>query len=85
MKAAQWTLQSRFDGDELLARPNVEFIQVCAKDITEAESRIAGCEHCRPDFAGQPFDWILADVLDKSGMYEFVLTEPARCPRCYSI
>ena len=40
----EWTLQSGFDGDELLARPNVELIPVCAKDIRDAESRIAGCE-----------------------------------------
>src|SRR6516165_5768179 len=51
--ADQWTLHSGFDGDELLARPNVELIPVCAKDIGEAESRIISCERCRPEDADQ--------------------------------
>src|SRR5215510_14233957 len=36
----EWTLQSGFDGDELLARPSIEVISVDAKGIREAESRI---------------------------------------------
>jgi hypothetical protein len=38
---------------------------------------IAGCEHCRGEEAHLPFDWIIADVLDKEGPFEFLLTEPA--------
>jgi hypothetical protein len=83
--AGQWTLRSGFDGDELFARPNVELIPVCAEHIGQAESRIAGCERCRPEDADQPFDWIIAHVLNKTGPCEFVLTEPARCPRCHEI
>jgi hypothetical protein len=30
-----------------------------------------------------PFDWIIADVLDKHGSFEFILTEPAPCPSCH--
>jgi hypothetical protein len=29
-----------------------------------------------------PFDWILAEVTGKRGPYEFILSEPARCPNC---
>jgi hypothetical protein len=29
-----------------------------------------------------PFDWILAEVLNKHGTLEFVLRDPAKCPRC---
>jgi len=29
-----------------------------------------------------PFDWILGDVLDKPGPFEFILTETTRCRNC---
>jgi len=66
-----------FDGDELLARPRIELITVGTKAIREAETRIAGCERCRGDEAQLPFDWILADVLNKRGPYEFVIADVA--------
>ena len=50
--------------------------------IREAEQRIAGCERCREGQSEIPFDWILADVLAKHGAYEFIFTEPGRCPNC---
>ena len=55
------------------------------KAIREAESKIAGCERCRPDDAQLPFDWIIADVLNKRGPYEFVLSEVAQCPDCRAV
>jgi hypothetical protein len=55
----QWTLQSGFDGDELLARPGIELVSVDPAAIREAESRIAGCERCRADEADLPFAWLL--------------------------
>jgi hypothetical protein len=78
----EWSLQSGFDGDALLARPGIELITVDAKDILDAQSRISGCERCRGDEAQLPFDWILAGVLSKRGPYEFVLSEVAHCPNC---
>ena len=39
----EWTLQSGFDGDALLARPSIELISVEPKAIRETESKIAGC------------------------------------------
>jgi hypothetical protein len=51
MKLDQWTLQSGFDGAELLARPSIELIIVEPRAIREAESRIARCERCRGDAA----------------------------------
>ncbi len=57
-----WTLESDFDGPELLARPGIEVVTVGAAQIREAASRIDGCEHCRPDDAEIPFDWILSEV-----------------------
>ena len=50
--ADDWTLQSGFDGDELLARPGIEIVTVDAAKIREAESKIECCEHCHPDDAG---------------------------------
>lgn len=46
-----WSLQSGFDGDELLARPGTEMVTVGPEAIREAERRIAGCEHCRGEEA----------------------------------
>src|SRR5690348_322731 len=53
----QWTLQSDFDGAELLARTSIELITVDSNAIREAEQRIAGCERCHSE-SELPFDWI---------------------------
>jgi len=78
----EWTLQSGFDGDELLARPNIELVTVDAIVAKKAELQIESCEHCHPGDAEIPFDWMLAEVTGKRGAYEFILSEPARCPNC---
>jgi hypothetical protein len=78
----EWSLQNGFDGDELLARQGIEVITVDADVIRRAEQEIESCEHCHPDDAEIPFDWILRDVTGKHGPHEFMLTEPARCPNC---
>src|SRR5262249_53202267 len=78
----EWTLQSGFDGDELLARPSVQLVTVDTAVANKAEQQIESCEQCHPDDAEIPFDWILRDVTSKHGPYEFVLTEPVRCPTC---
>jgi hypothetical protein len=63
----RWTLQNGFDGNALLARPSITLISVEPKAIRKAESKIAGCERCRPE-SQIPFDRILADVLDQRGL-----------------
>jgi hypothetical protein len=78
----EWTLQSEFDGDELFARPSIEFITLDTGVIRRAEALIESCEHCHPGDAQIPFDWLLAEITGKSGPYEFILPEPARCPTC---
>jgi hypothetical protein len=75
-------LQSGFDGDELLARPGIRLIPVDIDVIRQAEKEIESCENCHPDDAEIPFDWLLAEVTGKRGPYEFMLSEPARCPNC---
>jgi hypothetical protein len=77
----QWTLQSGFDGTELLARPGIELVTVEPSAIRQAESKIAGCERCCSE-SEIPFNWILADALGKHGAFDFILSEPGRCPNC---
>jgi hypothetical protein len=78
----EWTLQSGFNGDELLARPGVEIVTINPPTIRDAEGRIESCEHCRPNDADRPFDWVLAEITNKWGMFDFVLIAAARCPNC---
>ncbi len=78
----EWTLQSGFDGDKLLGRPGIELVTVQAARIREAQSRVLGCEHCQPDDAEVPFDWLLQEVTGRTGNVDFIMTEPAKCPRC---
>jgi hypothetical protein len=78
----EWTLQSGFDGDELFARPSIEFITVGPEVIHRAEERTESYEYCHPGDAVIPFDWLLAEVIGKHGPFEFILAEPARCPNC---
>ena len=81
----QWTLQSGFDGDELLTRPGIELITVDGNAIRDAVAQIDGCERCRGDKADIPFDRVLADVLHKDGQYDFILSESAHCPNCRAV
>jgi hypothetical protein len=78
----EWTLQSGFDGDELMTRPSIELVTVDSSIVRNAEQQIESCEHCHPHDVEIPFDWLLADVTGKRGAYEFILIEPARCPTC---
>jgi hypothetical protein len=79
----EWTLQSGFHGDELLARPSIELVTVDADTIRRAEKLIDGCEYCHEEDADVPFDWILDKITGRSGATtDYILTEPARCPTC---
>jgi len=40
----EWTMQSGFDGDELLVRPSIELLTVNANVIRRAENEIEACE-----------------------------------------
>jgi hypothetical protein len=81
-ETGQWTLQSGFDGAELLARPGIEFVSVELATIRTAESKIAGCDRCRNDESDIPFNFVIADVLEKHGTFDFILSEPDLCPNC---
>src|SRR5262249_2106130 len=58
-EAVEWTLQSGFDGDELLARPSIELVPVDSTIVKTVEQQIESCEHCHPGDAEIPFDWFL--------------------------
>jgi hypothetical protein len=60
--ADEWTLESGLDGDELLMRPRISLITVDAALIHRAEKLIIACEHCHPEDAEIPFDWVLDRV-----------------------
>jgi hypothetical protein len=77
-----WTLESDYDGVELFSRPNIALLTVDPATIRQAERYLGGCEQCHPQDAEIPFDWVLADILDKPGRFDFVLSETARCPNC---
>jgi hypothetical protein len=47
-----------------------------------AAAEISGCEAGSAD-AELPFDWILADAMNRPGMFEFILAAPVRCPLCH--
>ena len=81
-ETGQWTLQSGFDGAELLARPGIEFVSVQPATIRTAESKIAGCERCRNYELDIPFSFVIADVLEKHVAFDFILSEAGRCPNC---
>ena len=57
-------------------------ITVDPEVVHRAQKLLESCEHCHPDDAEIPFDWVLAEVTGKQGPHEFILTEPARCPWC---
>jgi hypothetical protein len=78
----EWTLQSGFDGDQVLTRPNTQVVTVGPEAIAKAISQIAGCQNCRGDEAQLFFDHIIADVLGMRGAVEVVMSSTAQCPNC---
>jgi hypothetical protein len=67
-------------------RPTPEHQNVTLLDAAtprEAERLIEACEHCNPDEADIPFDWILDRVTGSdASVTDYVLAEPAKSPNC---
>jgi hypothetical protein len=79
----EWTLQSGFDGDELLNRPNIQLIPVGGPTIIQAEQLIESCERCNPEGAKTPFDNVLNRVTGANpNTTDYILERPAKCPYC---
>jgi hypothetical protein len=60
-----------------------ELLTVSREQAELAASEVSGCEACS-ESAQIHFDWILADVMNCPGMFEFVLVEPVKCPLCHA-
>jgi hypothetical protein len=63
---------------------DVHILALGAVTIRRAQGAITSCESCNQN-AELPFDWILDEVTGCDGSRtDYILTEPARCPRCSS-
>src|SRR6185436_15497769 len=81
----QWSLQSGFDGEELLVRPGIEIVTVDSETIRKALSRVAACEKCRDEDACLPFDSIIKRITGRPGRCDFMMSELGRCPNCRAL
>ena len=59
-----------------------ELLTVSREQAELAASEVSGCEACS-ESAEIHFDWILADVVNLHGMFEFVMDAPVKCPLCH--
>ena len=58
-------------------------ILIDAVTLRKAERLIESCEHCHPDDADIPFDWILDRVTESDpSVTDYILEAPAKCPNC---
>jgi hypothetical protein len=57
-----------------------ELLTVSREQAELAASEV--CEACSAD-AEIPFNWILGDVINRHGMFEFVMHAPVKCPLCH--
>ena len=58
-----------------------ELLTVSREQAELAASEVSGCEACS-ESAEVPFDWFLADAMNRPGMFEFVMDAPVKCPLC---
>jgi hypothetical protein len=63
--------------------PDLRFVSITEGQRARAQAQIGSCEACDPE-AETPFDWLLIDVASEDGYVDYILAEPARCPRCRS-
>ena len=61
--------------------PDLRFVSITEGQLARAQAQIDSCEACDPE-AEIPFDWVLKDVATERGYVDYILPEPARCPRC---
>jgi hypothetical protein len=62
---------------------NTTPLPIYADILRRAEQLIDSCEKCAPDIAEIPLDYVLDSITGSDPEFtDYVLTEPARCPRC---
>ena len=71
------------DEIEDLNDPELRFVSVTKDQLVRAQAQIGSCEACDPR-TEIPFDWLLRDVASEKGYVDYIIPEPARCPRCRS-
>jgi hypothetical protein len=50
--------------------------------LGQAARRIESCEHCNPDEADIPFDWVLDRITGSdSTVTDYILEEPGKCSK----
>jgi len=54
--------------------PPTRLVSVEPATIRTAESKIAGCDRCRNEESDIPFNFVIADVLEKRGAFDFILS-----------
>ena len=58
-------------------------VLVTAATVRKAEPLIESCEHCNPDVAEIPFDYMLDEVTGSDpSVTDYILEVPAKCPYC---
>jgi hypothetical protein len=76
----------RIEAPPVYFEPNLEETDVVFVDeptLLEAQSFIAGCEHCEPDRAEIGFDQVLDSITGcDPTVTEYVICRPARCSQC---
>jgi hypothetical protein len=56
---------------------------VSAEVSQAAVAQVSSCEACRPEAAEFPFEWLIDDVMEFSGVHtDYLMEEPPACPRC---
>ncbi len=60
----------------------IRIVALSQHTVLRTQQDILGCENCSLD-AEIPFTWLLDDVSGQDpATTDYVLTEPAQCPRC---
>ena len=66
---------------EDLNDPDLRYVAITKDQLVRAQSQIGSCEACDPG-ADIPFDWLLCGVASERGYVDYIIPEPAQCPRC---
>jgi hypothetical protein len=68
---------------EDLNDPELRYVTITKDQLLRARAQIGSCEACDP-IAEIPFDWLLTSVATDKGYVDYIIPEPAYCPRCRS-
>ena len=66
---------------EDLDDPELRYVAITKDQLMRAQAQIGSCEACDP-IAEIPFDCLLTSVATEKGYVDYIIPEPAYCPRC---